>query len=105
MRKREDISTLEPTRYEVALYVNGRLQVVLGYTGRKSRDGLATYWNAACDVVRKLIDDGVQPESAFYGRVIYSTARGWESDTIRLAFTGETERSAAMIAAFQAEAR
>ena len=101
MRKREDISTLEPTRYEVALFINGRIERVLGYTARKSRHGLDRYWDQAIDLVHGLIKSDRLPASVAEGRMRFSSAKGWDNGSLRLAFTGETERSAAMIAAVQ----
>ena len=89
MRTRKDISTLESTRYEVAIVRNGEVLEILGYTPRKSKRGiLALMTKDLSEHFTEAELDAPNSYNAKQGSV-------FGDGSIRIGFTGSTEREKA----------
>ena len=89
MRAKADISTLEGTKWEVAVIRNGVILEVLGYTARKTKQGILNL------MVKDLTSHFTEDElNADYK---YSKDKGFQfgDGSIRIGFTGRTERQVA----------
>lgn len=94
-RKRSEISTLENTRYEVALMRGSEIVHVLGFTPRKSKFGI----QALCTQNLEPYFTAEEWAEAMEYEPTYSAKYGYRfSSTMRIAFTGRTEREVASAA-------
>ena len=92
MRNRLDIKTTEPTRYEVALMRGYEVLHVYGYTARKTKSGIVNLMDE--DMTHLLTADELT--ACDNATLKYSKKYGFTfCPGIRVAFTGNTERSAA----------
>lgn len=91
MRARSAISTLEPTRYEVVLYVDGISTKRLGFTARRARGVLMDFArDAAQDILGRLTEAEQEMEWTYDpGTGIMFGGR------IAVAYSGKTERDLA----------
>lgn len=95
-RNRLAISTLEPTRYEVGVFIGDAEPVALGYTARRSKQGLLAYLEKVSPLVTAAILEGrLTTEQVDNVPITYSADHGFDGGVVRLAFTGRTERDAA----------
>jgi len=92
MRKRLDICTTEPTRYEVALFRGGQVLYRYGFTARKTKKGILNLMTK--DVSHLLTDEELEEADTF--QLKYSRKHGLQvSSGISIRFTSATERDMA----------
>jgi len=91
MRTRHDISTLESTRYEVAVIRDGKVLEVLGFTPRKSKAGIMALMTK--DLSNHFTESEMNADCS------YSAKKGFVfgDGSIRVGLTGATEREKAVI--------
>jgi len=90
VRNRNSISTLEATRYEVALIRDGEVLKVLGYTARKTKRGIFNLLQGQ-DLTSYFTEAELDSEHR------YTSKNGLQfgDGSIRISFTGRTEREVA----------
>jgi hypothetical protein len=92
VRNRKDISTLEATRYEVALIRDDKVLKVLGYTARKTKRGIFNLLQGQ-DLTSYFTEAELDSDRR------YTSKNGLQfgDGSIRISFTGRTEREVAKI--------
>ena len=89
-RSRQNISTLEATRYEVAITKNGQVVRSVGFTARKTK---ATLFFYAQENGREISD--LLTESELDENYSYSALSGLRFGSVSVVYTGRTERDCA----------
>lgn len=96
-RNRLAISTLEPTRYEVAVAINGGATQRLGFTARKTKQGLFAFLGDAAQPMLDAVTAGtITRDSVEDATATYNAALGaLHIGPVSIYFTGATERDCA----------
>lgn len=92
-RRRQDISTLEPTRYEVVLYVDQRRVRTLGFSTRATRQVLMDFAGANGEELLSYMNEAEQEAEWTYDR---GTGLVFGFGKVAVAFSGKTERDCAL---------
>ena len=92
VRNRKDISTLEATRYEVALIRDEKVLNILGYTARKSKQGVFNLLKG-----QNLTSYFTEAELDSNYRYTLKNGLQFGNGSIRISLTGRTEREAAQL--------
>ena len=90
LRKRDDISTLTETRYQVAVVRDGITLQILGYTARKSKIGILYFLTE--DLSHHFTETELDSKHTYTAKDGLVFGDG----SIRIGFTGETERQNAV---------
>ena len=89
-RKRQEIPTDAATRYEVALMRGDKVIEILGYTARKTKQGITDQFKG-----KDLLKFFTKQELESRWKYSSKTGISFNNSMIRACFTGRTEREAA----------
>lgn len=90
LRRRQEIPTDAATRYEVALMRGDKVIEILGYTARKTKQGIMHQFEGK-DRTHLFTDEELDTPWKYSSK----TGISFNNGTIRACFTGRTEREAA----------